>query len=95
MNIKEQVCKIYPNAIAIKDSHNYGKSGSDLNYIILHNNFPSNIIKESKNEIILDFPHVRNKTEIHPLSKWCASYEEAWKSAWETLQDKMEKRLSS
>jgi len=96
MNIQEQIRNIYPNAVLIKDCHNYGKLEINLNYIVLHDVIPSeNISSKINDEIILDFMQIRNKTEIHPLSTWQSTSEEAWQEAWRLIQSKMESKLAS
>jgi hypothetical protein len=95
LKFQKQVCSVYPDAVVVKDSHNYGSQNSNLNFIILKAiplEFLTTIIN---NEVVLDFPHIRNKIQIHPLSTWQENAKDAWQNAWEVIEKKLAVKLSS
>lgn len=95
MTHKKQILTLYPDAIICKDSHNYGmQPGGERMFIVLHQ-IPIEYKSSLNNDIIIwDFQHRRDTITMHPLGSWSKTIEEAWKSAWERLQEKIQTHLA-
>jgi hypothetical protein len=95
MTNKENVLSIYPDAVVLGDTHNYGtEPGGVLPFLIIHN-LPNEFRNQVKNdEITLDFTHLRSKIKINPLSVWCRTIDAAWLNAWAQMQNKFNLALS-
>jgi len=88
MNIKEKVLNVYPDAVLLQDSHNYGSQpGGQFQYIIVHN-IPKEFICHIQNGIIIMDLESIIKNNFHVLSKWSSVSEEAWNSAWIQIEEK-------
>lgn len=90
MYYKNKVLHVYPNAILLRDHHNYGNPpGGKFNFIIIKN-VPISFKEKIKNGILDTDYYVSFPTDkLCPLSHWCLTEKESWKDAWEKIEKKM------
>ena len=90
MSYKTKILDIYPDAIVIKDIHNYGSYvGNNKMYMILHK-----IPNFNDGMLITDFTQLSN-VKIRPLSGWYNTEQDAWMGAWNNYQELLIKKLEN
>jgi hypothetical protein len=95
MTHKEQILKLYPDAVLCKDTHNYGKQrGGEQIYIVLHQ-LPCELKDVVKNGIVTwDFQQRRDNIKMKPLGIWAITEQAAWETAWRRIQEKLQMILA-
>ena len=89
MNYRAKILENFPDAVILKDNHNYGGFlKSTPNFILVHK-LPQNLQNKVKNDIIEVDYHSVWPTKIATLSSWKFSVDDCWTDAWKTVQNKM------
>ena len=95
MYSKEQVQKMYPDAVVLRDLHNYGGAEGGRRPFLLLNHIPPTLLSHMKNNIIeVDLHEIQNKNELVAIGTWSTSLDEVWESGWITIQKDMQRKLA-
>ena len=90
MTAKEQVLRIYPDAVLLRDSQKYGKQVGGKLALILVCELPQNLLKRVVgNVLVMEHPFTWPDNKMIPLSVWHESENDCWEDAWMKIQRKM------
>ena len=86
--VKKKIISIYPNAIMVDDTHNYGSLQS-WRYILLSNPPKGKENDVQDGRLSIDYKNFWTRLEpIHLLSDWHSTEDECWLEAWTKIEKK-------
>jgi hypothetical protein len=96
MTDKEYVLQIYPDAILVHDVYEANRKKNEGYVFRIAREIPQSLHNLITNDVlILNSPFIRFSTGFKPegIGDWATTEENAWKVAWEHIQDEMIQKL--
>ena len=90
MTAKQQVLRIYPDAVLLRDSQKYGSQPGGRLSLILVRDLPQNLARRVvENVLVMEHPFTWPENKMIPLCVWQENEPACWEDAWKKIQRKM------